>query len=163
MELMTIDNKGIELIKKWEGCVLTAYKPVSSEKYYTIGIGHYGADVKKGQKITMQEAENLLRKDIAVAERTINALGINFKQCQFNTLASWIFNLGIGNFSSSTLRKKIVAHANDEDITDQIIRWVNSNGKPLLGLKRRRVEEANMWLGRERYFIDANGNILKRK
>jgi hypothetical protein len=42
-----------------------------------------------------------------------------------------------------------------------MVRWVNSGGKPLLGLKRRRVAEANMFLGKNLYFVDYSGNIRK--
>ena len=54
----TSDN-GVALIKTFEGCRLTAYKPVSTEKYYTIGYGHYGPDVKEGMTITQAQAEKL--------------------------------------------------------------------------------------------------------
>ena len=45
---MNVSENGLNIIRKYEGCRLTAYKAVSTEKYYTIGYGHYGADVKKG-------------------------------------------------------------------------------------------------------------------
>ena len=54
----------IRKIKEFEGFSLKAYKPVPTEKFYTIGYGHYGADVKANQVITEKEAENLLRKDL---------------------------------------------------------------------------------------------------
>ena len=162
MRLMTIDKEGIEFIKKFEGCKLTAYKPVSSEKYWTIGFGHYGKDVTQGMTITMERAEQLFRDDIKPIERSIHKLGKCLTQGEYNTLVSWIYNLGNGNFDSSTLKKKILAEAEDEEITDQIVRWIYAGGKPLLGLKRRRVAEANMWLEKERYYIDASGAIKKK-
>ena len=55
--------------------------------------------------------------------------------------------------------------ASDEDITDQLVKWCNAGGKPLLGLMKRRVAEANMFLGRERYKVlkekDNNYKIVK--
>ncbi len=56
----------IKKIKEFEGLSLKAYKPVPTEKFYTIGYGHYGADVKKNQVITEKQAEELLRKDLVV-------------------------------------------------------------------------------------------------
>ena len=160
MTLMKVSKLGIDLIKHFEGLKLTAYKPVPTEKYYTIGIGHYGADVKKDMAISEKQAEELFRKDIATIETTLNKMGINFTQNEFDALVSFIFNLGQGNFNNSTLKKYILQGKSDIEICDQIIRWVNSNGKPLLGLKRRRVAEANMWLGQEKYFIKNNDKIV---
>ena len=158
---MKTSQKGIDLIKQFEGCKLTAYKPVPSEKYWTIGYGHYGKDVLKGQTITLERAEELLKGDLCSAERVLNNMGVNFRQEQFDALVSWIYNLGEGNFNASTMKKYILQGKPDVDICDQLVKWVNSNGKPLLGLKRRRIAEANMWMGAV-YYLDDKNNI-KRK
>jgi hypothetical protein len=55
-----------------------------------------------------------------------------------------------------------IARKSDLEITDQMVKWHNAGGKPLLGLKRRRCEEANIFLGRELYYVDSNG-IIKKK
>lgn len=156
---MKISQKGIDLIKGFEGCKLSAYK--DSVGIPTIGIGHTKG-VKMGMTITQEQAEEYLKKDLLVAEQALNAMGINFTQPQFDALCSWVFNLGVGSFASSTLRKCIVAKKRDYEITDQIVRWVNAGGKPLLGLKRRRVAEANMFLGKDLYKIDSSGKIIKK-
>jgi lysozyme len=155
---MFTSQKGIDLIKKYEGCKLEAYKCPAG--IWTIGYGTTKG-VKQGMKITQAQAEEYLRRDIIPLESTLNSLGINFTQNQFDALISWLYNLGTGNFNSSTLKKKIVARAKDLDITDQIIKWINSNGKPLLGLKKRRVEEANMFLNGNIYHIDMAGTIKR--
>lgn len=162
MELMNISIQGIELIKKFESCRLQAYKAVPTEKYFSIGWGHYGADVKPNMVITQALAEQYLKDDIKPIQTLLNGMGINYKQNQFDALVSWIFNLGAGNFNSSTLKKYIVANKSDVEIADQIVRWVNAGGKPLLGLKRRRIAEANMFVGRDIYYLDGSNNI-KRK
>lgn len=159
---MRVSQKGIDLIKKFEGLVLKAYKPLPSEKYYTIGWGHYGADVKAGMAITQKQAEQFLREDIESIEKELNALGINFTQGEFDALVSWCFNLGLGNFKSSTMYRFIVAKRNDLEITDQMVKWHNAGGKPLLGLKRRRCEEANLFLGKDVYYVDSLGRIYKK-
>lgn len=163
MQLMKTSQKGIALIKSYEQCRLKAYKAVSSEKYWTIGYGHYGADVAKDATITQAQADAYLAKDLANVESVINAMNINFRQSQFDALASWIFNLGAGNFNSSTMKKYIVAKKSDIEITDQLVKWVNSGGVPLLGLKRRRRDEANLWHEKELYYIDDKGNIVRKK
>lgn len=159
MTLMKISQKGIDLIKGFEGCKLYAYR--DSVGVATIGYGHTKG-VKMGMSITQQQAEDFLKQDLEPAEKKLNGMCINFKQNQFDALCSFIFNLGSGNFGSSTLRKKIIAKASDEEIASEFVRWVNAGGKPLLGLKRRRAAEANMFVGYELYTVDASGNI-KRK
>jgi lysozyme len=156
---MMISQKGIDLIKGFEGCKLYAYR--DSVGVATIGYGHTKG-VKMGMSITLQQAETFLKEDIVPVERVLNGMGINYTQNQFDALTSWIFNLGEGNFKKSTMYKYIVSKKDDVAITDQMIKWHNAGGKPLLGLKKRRVEEANMFLGKNKYYVDTLGNIKKR-
>ena len=156
---MRISDRGIDLIKTFEGCRLKAYR--DSVGVPTIGYGHT-AGVKMGATITQAQADQYLREDLAAVERTLNKTGVNFRQEQFDALCSWVFNLGAGNYLSSTMRKKIVLDAPDEEITDQLVKWHHAGGKPLTGLKRRRVAEANMFLGIDRYYMDASNNIIKK-
>lgn len=65
-------KNGIELIKSFEGCRLTAYKAVSTEQYYTIGYGHYGSDVYAGMTITQSQAEDMLSNDLKKYEGYVN-------------------------------------------------------------------------------------------
>jgi lysozyme len=159
MTLMKISQKGIDLIKKFEGCKLYAYR--DSVGIATIGYGHIKG-VKMGMSITQQQAETFLKDDIKPVETSLNGMGINYTQGQFDALTSWIFNLGQGNFKSSTMYKYIVARKSDLEITDQMVKWHNAGGKPLIGLKKRRCDEANMFLGRDVYYVDSLGNIKKK-
>lgn len=159
MNFMKISQKGIDLIKKFEGCKLYAYR--DSVGVPTIGYGHI-KNVKMGMSITQQQAEQFLKEDIVPIEKELNGLCINFSQNHFDALCSFVFNLGVGNFNSSTLKKYIVANRSDIEIAGQIVRWVNAGGKPLLGLKKRRVEEANMFVGSVIYYVDNIGNIVKK-
>lgn len=156
---MKISQKGLEIIKKYEGCKLFAYR--DSVGVPTIGYGHT-KNVTMGMAITQAQAEAFLRQDVEYVEKILNGMGVNFTQNSFDSLCSWIFNLGVGSFNSSTMKKYIVARKPDIEITDQMVRWHNAGGKPLLGLKKRRVEEANLWLGQEKYYLDASGNIKKK-
>lgn len=159
MTLMKTSNKGIDLIKQFEGCKLFAY--MDSVGVATVGYGHT-KNVKMGMAITQAQADKFLQEDVAPVEKALNALNINFTQGEFDALVSWCFNLGLGNFKSSTMYKYIVARKNDVEITDQMVKWHNAGGKPLLGLKRRRAAEANMFLGKEMYYVDSLGNIKKK-
>ena len=156
---MTTSSKGLRLIKGFEGLRLESYKCPAG--VWTIGYGHTKG-IKPDMVIDQSKADEYLIEDIAPIERFLNALKINFRQEQFDALVSWIFNIGVGDFKGSTLFKKISADAPDEEITDQIIRWVYAGGKPLSGLKKRRIAEANMFLGYDKYYIDDKNNIKKR-
>ena len=157
MRLMKTSNQGKNLIKEAEGLRLVAYRCPAGVP--TIGWGHT-KDVRMGQRITQAMAEEMLVEDIAPIERTLNGLKINFRQEQFDALVSWIFNLGAGNFKSSTMYKRILADAKDEEITDSLIKWTYSGKQQLPGLMKRRVAEANLFIGYERYKIN-KGQIIK--
>ena len=159
MKKMTTSRVGLRLIKDFEGLRLGAYKCPAG--VWTIGFGHTKG-VKQGQVITEAQADDYLVEDIGPIERQLNKLGVNFRQEQFDALVSWIFNLGWGNFSNSTLKKKIIADSKDEEIAAEFIKWVNAGGKPLVGLKKRRIAEANMFVGYELYYLDEKNNIKKR-
>ena len=156
---MTTSRKGLQLIKDFEGLRLGSYKCPAG--VWTIGYGHTKG-VKQGQVIDQMRADDYLVEDIAPIERQLNSIGINFRQEQFDALVSWIFNLGQGSFKNSTILKCIMDNADDTEIADQIIRWVYASGKILTGLKKRRIAEANMFLGYERYYLDDKNNIKKR-
>lgn len=155
--MMTTSNQGKNLIKEAEGLRLDAYRCPAGIP--TIGWGHTKG-VKLGQHITVQQAEDMLVEDIAPIERLLNGLKINFRQEQFDALVSWIFNFGEGKFKGSTMYKRIIANAKDEEITDQLVKWIYSDGRPLPGLIKRRVAEANLFLGYEKYKI-VSGKIIK--
>ena len=93
---MKISKNGIELIKCFESFSPKACKCLSTEKYYTIGYGHYGADVKEKQAITKQQAEELLQKDLEKFEQKVNKYNnvYNFNQNQFDSLVSFCYNVG---------------------------------------------------------------------
>lgn len=139
MKMKTSKN-GIELIKKFEGCRLTAYKPVITEKYYTIGYGHYGADVQKDMRITHAQAEAYLKSDLQKFEKAVNDLGFTLTQNQFDSLVSFTYNCGAGNL------KKLVKGRNLREIADALLLYDKSNGKPLKGLTNRRKAERTLFL-----------------
>lgn len=137
---MKASSKCIELIKKFEGCRLTAYKPVITEKYWTIGYGHYGADVKQGMRITHAQAESYLKADLAKFETSVDALSLPLNQNQFDALVSFTYNCGSGNL------KKLVAGRNLREIADALLLYNKAGGKELKGLTKRRKEERTLFL-----------------
>lgn len=142
---MITSQKGIDLIKKFEGLRLKAYQDAVG--VWTIGYGTImypdGTRVKKGDVITEDRAEALLIMDVA---RRSAAIGnIKVSQNQFDAIVSFCYNLGLGAWNKSTLRKKIIQDRNDPTIRDEFMKWVNAGGKRLPGLVRRRKQEADLY------------------
>ena len=138
---MKIDKYGLELIKKFESCKLTAYKVDKAEKYYTIGYGHYGADVKKDMKITKIKAEELLKNDIKYFENCVNSsVKVKITQSMFNALVSFTYNVGYGNLKKSTLLK-YVNKKQFRKASKEFKKWNKCGGKVLKGLVKRRLLE----------------------
>lgn len=140
---MKTGQKGIDLIKKFEGLRLEAY--LCPARVWTIGWGHTKT-AKQGQTITTKEAENLLRTDLKQFENGVKAfVKVPLNQNQFDALVSIAFNIGITAFSRSTL----VMLLNDKDYlgaANQFDRWVKANGVTLPGLVKRRTEEKELFL-----------------
>ena len=134
--------KAIELIKHYEGLYLETY--LCPAKVATIGYGTTvypnGEKVKLGDKITKEEAEVYLQYEIKKIEKQFN-LGLKLNEDQKDACVSFIYNLGIGNFKSSTLLKKMKVDPNDPTIEQEFMKWINANGKPLEGLRKRRHSE----------------------
>ena len=139
----------IRKIKEFEGLSLKAYKPVPTEKFYTIGYGHYGADVKANQVITEKEAESLLRKDLEKFEDYVNNLGVCKRYSEFASLTDFAFNLGSSALGRSTLLKYIRQGKAEQYIRGEFAKWVNSKGMRLKGLVIRRQWEADRFYGKE--------------
>lgn len=139
---MKTSEKGKQLIRKHEGLRLEAYRCPSG--VLTIGYGHTRG-VTAGMRITQQEADRMLDEDLTEAERTVNGHNLKINQNQFDALVSFVFNLGSGNFNSSTLLKCIKANPANVNIRYEFGRWIRSNGKPLAGLAARRKDEAALY------------------
>ena len=141
---MNIDQNGIDFIKKWEGGPWLTAKRFGTEKYLTIGFGHYGADVKVGQKITYAEAEKLLKSDIQRAVNHVNYMNNNYKynfnQNEFNALVSFTYNIGsIYQLTNNGKRTK-------SQIAMAMPLYNKSGGKVLPGLTNRRRDEQKLFL-----------------
>ena len=143
---MKTSPKGIALIKEFEGLRLKAYQCPGG--VWTIGYGHT-AGVKPGMLISKAQAEEYLKADLIAFERYLNGLGLALNQNQFDALVSFIYNVGTGNFSSSTLLRKVRANPQDNSIMDEFLRWVYSKGRVLPGLQRRRLDEMKLYFSND--------------
>lgn len=112
----------------------------------TIGYGHTGPDVKIGMVITEAQAEALLKADLAkAADAVMRLVDVQLDQGAFDALVVFVFNVGEGNFSTSTLLKLVNKQAPEREIHAQFRRWIKSKGKVMGGLISRREAEIRLW------------------
>ena len=139
---MKTSQKGINLIKQHEGCKLNAYR--DSVGVLTIGYGHT-LGVYAGMRITLQEAEDLLKSDLIIYETCINKnVKVDLTQNEFDSLVSWTYNLGCGSLKKSTMLKYL-NEGKKQFVTSEMIKWNKANGRILKGLILRREAEATLF------------------
>jgi lysozyme len=142
---MKTGNKGIALIKKWEGCKLDAY--VCEAGKNTIGFGNTFYEnnkaVKLGDKITKERAEELLMNLLPKYEDVVNKkVSVPLTQNQFDALISHTWNSG----GSNTLFTLVNNKAPKEEIRTWFeTKYIKGGGKVLQGLVKRRKEEADLF------------------
>ena len=145
---MKISNLGLELIKEFEGFSANAY--LCPAKIPTIGYGNtFWEDcrkVKLGEQISKTDALELLEKVVNkdFADKIFPLIKVKVSQNQFDAMVSLAYNIGVGNFSKSTLLKKV--NSGDFDgASNEFLKWNKSSGKELLGLTKRRKREYEMF------------------
>lgn len=139
---MNISQKGVDLIKSFEGLKLKSYKCPAG--VWTIGYGTTKG-VTPGMEITQKQAEELLRRDLRYFELWVDKLiDVPLTQGQYDALVSFTYNLGEGALKGSTLRK-LLNQGRYDLVPTQILRWNKANNKVLAGLTRRREAEAKMF------------------
>ena len=145
---MQTSDKGIALIKQFEGCKLTAYQ--DSVGVWTIGYGWTqpvdGKQIRAGMVIKQEEADRLLKTGLVSYENDVSRLvKVGLTQGQFDALVSFTYNLGARSLSTSTLLRKLNA-GDYAGASDEFLRWNKAGGKVLNGLTRRREAERALFL-----------------
>lgn len=139
---MKINKAGLNLIKKYEGCRLSAYKCPAG--VMTIGYGHT-VGVRSGDRITQAQADDMLLSDIAIYEKYVNDVNekynYNFNRNEFSALVSFTFNCGHGNLYALLQYGK----RDKQTIAQKMLLYCNANGKPLKGLQDRRKAEQDLY------------------
>lgn len=145
---MKTDEQGIALIKRFEGCSLSAYQdPVG---VWTIGYGWThpvdGKQISAGMRITREKAVSLLTEGLETYELGVSRLlSVPVTQNQFDALVDFSWNLGISALAGSTLLKKL----NSGDIqgaAGEFMRWCRAGDEVLAGLVKRREAERILFL-----------------
>lgn len=150
---MKTNDAGVALIKRYEGLCLNSYLCPSG--VWTIGYGHTGPDVKRGQSVTKAQAEELLRKDLARCEEDVRLLLEErpVTENQFSALVSFTYNCGSDidedskaeGLGDSTLLKKLL-RGDVIGASMEFEKWVRGGGKILPGLVARRAAERDLFL-----------------
>jgi lysozyme len=141
-------NKGIAIIRKYEGLKLRAY--ICPSGLPTIGYGATfyinGSRVQIGDVITIDHADKLLHFQVKLfADEVRRTVKSNINENQLGALVSFCFNVGGAAFAKSTLARKVNANPSDPTIRNEFMRWTRGGGKVLPGLVKRREEEANLY------------------
>lgn len=157
---MNVSDKSIKVIKHHEGVRTTPYQ--CPALLWTIGVGHVidptharvplaerkSLPIPDGwnRKISMEEVDDILRKDLATFERGVERFcPVKLTQGQFDALVSFSFNVGLGTLQRSTLRQKIL-RGDMEGAAEEFLKYTIGGGKVLKGLVNRRNDERAMFL-----------------
>ena len=149
---MNISEKGLQIVKHFEGCHLEAY--LCPAKVPTIGWGHTNG-VVLSTSISQEVADYFLKMDMEYFEKAVNqAVRVTLNQSQFDALVAFTFNVGKGRSKDhpkgpsgllgSTLLRKLNA-GDYAGATTEFLRWNKAKGKVLAGLTRRRQAEAHLF------------------
>lgn len=158
-------DKGLELIKEFEGFRANAYKCPAG--VVTIGYGNTfykdGSKVQMGDTITKEDAEELLNY---ISEKNFGTYVDKYVTSNINpymrdALISFAYNCGNASLKSSTLLKKVNANPEDKSIANEFAKWNKSCGKVLPGLTRRRKAESDLyfteWIDEPKYELSFKG------
>lgn len=141
---MTYSVKGVALTEQFEaasGPSLVAYADKLAGGKPTVGWGHTGPDVVVGAIWTRAQCEEALQNDIHWASNVVNALvHISLTQGEFDALVDFTYNVGSGNFASSTMLKLLNAHCVAQAALE-FEKWDKAKGVVIAGLLRRRIAE----------------------
>jgi lysozyme len=144
---MKTSRQGQDFIKNYEKLRLKAYLPTKNDRW-TIGWGSTfidGRPVMEGEVITREKAQKLFDSTLKkIEDGILSRVDVPLNQDQFDALVSLVYNIGVGNFSRSTLLKKL----NKKDYNGaqkEFSRWVYQSGVKLNGLIDRREKEADIF------------------
>lgn len=152
----SVSPKGIALIHKWEGCarrrrdgMIEAYPDPGSKdgKPWTIGWGSTGPDIARGTVWTQAQADARFERDLVrYAAEVADAIGsAPTTQDQFDALVAFHYNTGAIRKATLTKKHKAGEYAG---AAAEFGKWIYNDGKPLEGLRKRRADEAALYMGK---------------
>ena len=142
---MNISDKGLDLIKTFEGLRLDVYDDVGGKP--TIGYGHLIKTGEDYDTITEDKADSLLQSDVDTTSKCVTSLvRCPVSQNEFDALVCFAYNLGCRALQNSTLLR-LVNVSDMEGAAEQFLRWDMAGGKEVQGLTNRRIAERALFLG----------------
>ena len=148
---MKVSQKAIILIKHHEGVRNKPYRCPAG--LWTVGVGHLIGDGKSlpadwNRTFTQEEIDALLKRDLSRFELGVCKMlpSVQLKQCEFDALVSFSFNLGLGTFQRSTIRQALL-RGDKEAAMESLVKYCKAGGKILKGLQNRRLDEKRLFLG----------------
>jgi lysozyme len=142
---VNVSKAGIALIKHHEGVRSRPYRCPAN--LWTVGVGHLIGDGKLlpdtwNRTFTEVEIDGLLKSDLRRFELGISKMlpNVPLRQCEFDCLVSFAFNLGLGTFQRSTLRQALL-RGNKKAAMESLVKYCRAGGKILRGLQIRRLDE----------------------
>jgi lysozyme len=149
---VNVSKAGILLIKHHEGVRNRPYRCPAN--LWTVGVGHLIGDGKLlpnswNRTFTEEEIDALLIRDLNRFERGVSKMlpNVLFRQCEFDCLVSFAFNLGLGTFQRSTLRQALL-RGNKKAAMESLVKYCRAGGKILKGLQTRRLDERALFEGK---------------
>lgn len=135
-----INQKGLNLLKQFEGCRLQSYKDIGG--IWTIGYGETGPTITGGMFINLEQAELMLKKSLEKFYQLDHYLSEDVNDNQYSALVCLAYNIGLRALKTSTLIKKI---NNKEKPDKEWLQFNHVNGKVIDGLTRRRKAELELF------------------
>jgi lysozyme len=149
---VNVSKTGIALIKHHEGVRSRPYRCPAN--LYTVGVGHLIGDGKSlpeswNRTFTQEEIDGLLKSDLRRFELGISKMlpNVPLRQCEFDCLVSFAFNLGLGTFQRSTLRQALL-RGDKKAAMESLVKYCRAGGKILRGLQTRRLDEKALFEGK---------------
>ena len=149
---MNVSKAGIALIKHHEGVRSRPYR--CPAHLWTVGVGHLIGDGKLlpdswNRTFSTEEIDGLLKSDLRRFELGISKMlpNVLLRQCEFDCLVSFAFNLGLGTFQRSTLRQALL-RGDKTAAMESLVKYCRAGGKILKGLQTRRLDEKALFEGK---------------
>lgn len=136
--------QGIAIIKRWEKCILRAYKPIPTDPW-TVGWGSTGPNIVEGTQWTQGQADADLQNKVAILSNQLSGLiKVPINDYQYGAIISLAYNIGITEFKASTLLR-LLNQENYEGASMQFLVWNKSDGRYVQGLMNRREDEQHVF------------------
>lgn len=160
--MRNVSDNGVLFTSLWEQFAPHPYRATAAEQYFTIGYGHYGPDVRAQWVINEARARELLKQDMAVAVQAVdNIAHQSLTQAQFDAVVDLVFNAGAGVIKPTTGTGAALRDGDIETLRQKLSLFINQNGKPVLGLKRRTAGRLALFDGKTATEAEAIGRAVK--